>query len=111
MFSRQFAILKCSRLYICSMISSSILIENISVESNWLKRTVKIELYVSSSLINPAQAQLLLINDGQNLEEMGFESVLQQYSRNDLICAGIYAGAERKTEYGIAGHPDYKGRG
>ena len=90
---------------------SSILIENISVESKWLKRAVKIELYISSALTNPAEAELLLINDGQNMEEMGFESLLQQFSPPNLICAAIHAGTDRKLEYGVAGHPDYKSRG
>jgi enterochelin esterase-like enzyme len=90
---------------------SSILIEKISVESRWLKRKVNIELYIPSAFTNPADAELLLINDGQNMQEMGFESVLQQFSPHNLICAAIHAGPDRKSEYGIAGHPDYRSRG
>jgi len=28
-----------------------------------------------------------------------------------LCCVGIHCGAERKREYGVAGVPDYRGRG
>jgi len=58
---------------------------------------------------------LLLINDGQDLEQVGLAGILDElYERaliRPLICVGIYAGSDRKMEYGAAGVPDYQGRG
>jgi enterochelin esterase-like enzyme len=59
---------------------------------------------------------LLLINDGQDMEKMGFDAILEQaYTGKDaispLLCAAIHCGPERKMEYGVAGVPDYNGRG
>jgi len=58
---------------------------------------------------------LLLINDGQDMEKMGFRRILEElYGQNAIkpvVFAAIHAGKERKMEYGIAGYPDYKGRG
>lgn len=58
---------------------------------------------------------LLLINDGQDLERMGFRIILDQLYREKairpVVCAAIHAGKDRKMEYGTAGFPDYKGRG
>jgi len=58
---------------------------------------------------------LLLINDGQDMEKMGFRRILEELYKEKaikpVVFAAIHAGKERKMEYGIAGHPDYKGRG
>lgn len=59
---------------------------------------------------------LLLINDGQDMEKMGFESIIEKlYAADDsiepLLCVAIHCGIDRKMEYGVAGMPDYKGRG
>lgn len=92
-----------------------ILIENSTIDSEFLHREVKIDFYFPS-LINQTEAvKLLLINDGQLMEEMRFETILEQfYSVNKtipILCAAIHAGKERKSEYGIASQPDHKGRG
>ncbi|HYM93432.1 MAG TPA: alpha/beta hydrolase-fold protein [Chitinophagaceae bacterium] len=90
-------------------------VENTSVPSQFLQRNVKIDFFVPKRLTEPYPMNLLLINDGQNLEDLGLADILEQlYAQNmiePLICAGIHAGEERKMEYGIAGHPDYLGRG
>lgn len=92
-----------------------ILLENAVIESVWLQREVKIDFYLPRNVAEPSQMSLLLINDGQNMEEMGFEQILSQlYSTqaiSPLLCAAIHAGEERKMEYGIAATPDYLGRG
>jgi len=58
---------------------------------------------------------LLLINDGQDMERMGFRHILDRLYRENaikpVVFAAIHAGKERKMEYGTAGLPDYKGRG
>jgi enterochelin esterase-like enzyme len=109
---------------------SATLLETIKIDSKYLDRAVRIDLYrlpqdpSGQSMLredgtpasgpggNPA---LLLINDGQDLERLGLAAILDElYGRghiNPLFCVGIHAGADRKMEYGTAGVPDYQGRG
>ena len=58
---------------------------------------------------------LLLINDGQDLPKMPFDKILDELLAENkiepVLCIGIYCGADRKMEYGVANQPDYKGRG
>jgi len=68
------------------------------------------------NVADPSQMSLLLINDGQDLVKMDFASILEGLYSGDepiepLLCVGIHCGPDRKMEYGVAGHPDYKGRG
>jgi len=78
-----------------------------------LNREVRIDLYVPPASDFPPA--LLLINDGQNLEEMGLLAILSDLYGRDLIqpllAVGIHAGELRKREYGIRAEPDYLGRG
>jgi enterochelin esterase-like enzyme len=94
---------------------SGILAENIGIESTHLKRKVEISLYIPPTVTNFSLAHLLLINDGQNMEELGLGAILKGLSQDGeikpLICAAISAGMDRKMEYGVAGIPDFKGRG
>lgn len=94
---------------------SGILVENFSLESEFLQRKVKIDVYLPRNVAEPSQMSLLLINDGQNMEELQLESILEQlYTQQaiePLLCVAIHAGNERKMEYGIASQPDYYGRG
>lgn len=95
---------------------SGILVDDFSIESDHLDREVKVDFYLPRNVADPSQMSLLLINDGQDLVKMGFESILTDlYSADQpispVLCVGIHCGPERKMEYGVAGHPDYKGRG
>lgn len=94
---------------------SGILVENKVLTSEWLQRDVKIDCFLPCNVANPSQLNLLLINDGQNMEEMGLEAILADlYADNSiepLLCVAIHAGEERKMEYGIATQADYLGRG
>jgi enterochelin esterase-like enzyme len=94
---------------------SGILMENIVLRSDWLQRDVKVDFFLPCNVTDPSQLNLLLINDGQNMEELGLESILEQlYSDNKLeplLCVAIHAGEERKMEYGVAAQADYLGRG
>ncbi len=87
--------------------------ENTTLLSPALDREIIVDVYLPKEVENPASLSLLLINDGQNMEEMGWESLLQKLAGSicPLLCVAIHAGKERKMEYGIAGHPDYLGRG
>lgn len=89
--------------------------ETILLPSAFLQREVTIDLYESSFPGNSPELYLLLINDGQNLEEMGLSRLLEELSTNQkikpLLCVGIHAGTERRMEYGVAAQTDYLGRG
>lgn len=92
-----------------------ILVEKTTLDSVRLQREVTVEFFLPKNVEDPSSMRLLLINDGQNMEEMQFEKILAElYNENairPLFCAAIYAGTERKMEYGIASQPDYLGRG
>lgn len=89
-------------------------VEEISLDSRWLSRPVKTDLYFPPAGMAD-RPSLLLVNDGQDFEKMGFTAILENlYAENELkplLCAGIHCGAERKMEYGVPGIPDFKGRG
>jgi enterochelin esterase-like enzyme len=94
---------------------SGILVENHLLKSVWLQREVRFDCYLPHPVADPSGMSLLLINDGQNMEELGLEAMLEKsYTARaiaPLFCVAIHAGEERKMEYGVAGKPDYLGRG
>jgi enterochelin esterase-like enzyme len=98
-----------------SMNSANILIENIIVHSRFLHRDVKIDFYLPKNIADYSAVNLLLINDGQNMKELGLKTILESlYSKNlieHILCVGIHASHERKMEYGTAIQKDYLGRG
>jgi enterochelin esterase-like enzyme len=89
--------------------------EKVQVPSSYLGREVEINFYLPVNIPDPSQLSLLLINDGQLLEEMHFPEMLAGMTAQGLlkpiVCVGIHAGADRKMEYGVAAQPDYMGRG
>lgn len=95
---------------------SGILVENTSIESTFLGRMVDVDFYLHRSVFDHSESKLLLINDGQDLIKMDFESIFEKlFGAADplepLLCVAIHCGPERKMEYGVAGKPDYKGFG
>lgn len=90
-------------------------VQRLILPSVFLEREVKVDLFMPPPSRDNRQVSLLLINDGQNMEELGLEAILTaSYTRRDispLLCAAIHCGADRKNEYGTASTPDYKGRG
>jgi len=94
--------------------SAGILQESMVLESAALGRMVTIDLYWPDG-IRPEEMGLLLINDGQDLEKLGFRETLEDLTGRGrllpLLCVGIHAGPDRKMEYGTAVEADYKGRG
>ena len=94
---------------------SKIIVEQKAIASKYLKRYVIIDLYLPKNVIEPGGLSLLLLNDGQNLDEMPFSSMLNQLLDSNqidpLLCVGIHAGKDRKNEYGTAKILDYEGRG
>ncbi|MBA2500410.1 MAG: esterase [Chitinophagaceae bacterium] len=83
--------------------------------STFLKRNVLIHVFLPKDYPGIKNMPLLLINDGQNMEEVGLEKILhglfQTKEINPICCVAIEAGADRKREYGVAGVPDYLGFG
>ncbi len=94
---------------------SGVLLESTKIRSTNLERDVVIDFYLPKNVENPNDIHLLLINDGQNMEELGLEPLLDSlYAENaikPLLCAAIHAGVDRKVEYGTVCSVDYKGRG
>lgn len=84
------------------------------IESAFLNRTVTVDFYIPNN-IDAANLCLLLINDGQDLQQMNFthmlQTLLQQNKIEPLICVGLHASHDRKMEYGTAKVLDYEGRG
>ncbi len=90
-------------------------IETHILSSKFLEREVKVDCYLPAEITNLSFLSLLLINDGQDLRTMQFESILGELLDEHLIeplfCVGIHCSADRKNEYGTAKLLDYKGRG
>nr|WP_276484449.1 alpha/beta hydrolase-fold protein [Paraflavitalea sp. H1-2-19X] len=95
--------------------STGILVETVALPSDLLGRTVTVNLYRTHPATRPEETSLLLVNDGQDLEAMGFDKMLGYLSETSqitpLLVAGIHCGEDRLHEYGMAIGPDYMGRG
>jgi enterochelin esterase-like enzyme len=89
--------------------------ESKEITSVMLGRTVKLDCFLPTAVEAPDAMGLLLINDGQDMEQLGFHAMINElYSTGQvgpLLCVGIYAGEDRKMEYGTANCLDFKGRG
>lgn len=94
---------------------SNIRVEQRTIASTLLKRHVIIDCYLPKNVSSWKDLSLLLINDGQDLEEMHFSSILNQMLEaneiQSVLCVGIYAGRDRRNEYGTAKVLDYQGLG
>jgi enterochelin esterase-like enzyme len=95
--------------------TQNIITETRTIYSEFLQREVIIDTYLPVNIAQPEEMSLLLINDGQDLPKMPFDKILDDLLNENkikpILCAGIYCSADRKMEYGVAGQPDYKGRG
>jgi len=95
--------------------ASGILGENAVIHSQFLRRDVKIDFFIPQSVSAHSQISLLLINDGQNMKELGLKEQLERLYVaniiNPIFCAAIHAGRDRRMEYGTAIQADYLGRG
>jgi enterochelin esterase-like enzyme len=95
---------------------SSILTENATVHSQFLERDVQIDFFLPGNIGHPANASLLLVNDGQNMNELGLVNILENLYTAEggikpIVIAAIHASSSRKIEYGTAIQADYLGRG
>jgi Putative esterase len=93
----------------------ALITEQFKIASAFLQRDVTIDFFLPKKNHLPEQTSLLLINDGQNMAELGLETMLEELIGNGdiepIVCVAIHAGGERKMEYGTAGRSDYKGLG
>ena len=90
-------------------------LKKLQLPSRYLQREVRVDFFMTHSFHEKNEVSLLLINDGQNMEELGLAGILsglyRQNAIHPLLCVGIYCGDDRKNEYGTAFVTDYKGRG
>lgn len=95
--------------------TANILIENRTLLSVFLEREVKIDFFLPKNIADPSSMSLLLINDGQNMNELGLQDILENLYADQLIkpilIAAIHTSSHRKMEYGVASQADYLGRG
>lgn len=94
---------------------SAMCVEQRLIYSDFLERDVIIDVYLPAYQIKENYCDLLLINDGQDLRTMNFNSLLDDINTSGSIdlpmCVGIHCGANRMQEYGTICRADYKGRG
>jgi enterochelin esterase-like enzyme len=98
------------------MVNKAIIpVESTSLISVFLDREVTVDFFMPLDNSSPDSTSLLLINDGQNMGELGLATILTElYSQQriaPLCCVAIHCGEDRKNEYGTANTPDFKGRG
>src|ERR1700712_5466518 len=89
--------------------------DDLTIVSAVLNRTVTISCFLPRNTGDTRQLDLLLINDGQNMNELGLAAMLDDLIAADeiepLVCVAIHTGADRKAEYGTGRCADYMGRG
>jgi len=94
---------------------SNILVEQKAIASQFLKRYVIIDVFLPKNIASRSSLSLLVLNDGQNLDEMPFAPMLNSLCESDqispLLCVGVYCKKDRIDEYGTADTLDYAGRG
>ena len=86
-----------------------------ALPSTYLKREVELEIFLPDNLMGNETLNLLLFNDGQDAEEMRFQEILSELYAKGKIAAlalvAVKASVDRVEEYGVAGMPDFMGRG
>jgi enterochelin esterase-like enzyme len=92
-----------------------VMVEKIELQSEYLQRTVRIDFYQPEKADLSSAFDLLLVNDGQDLVTMNFESMFTslftQKKLRPVLVAAIHCSEDRKNEYGMSAGPDYKGWG
>ncbi|MGO4876226.1 alpha/beta hydrolase [Pedobacter psychrotolerans] len=98
-----------------AILSIKVNVNHFKIPSAYLAHEVEIDMYVPEGILGNEKIELLLINDGQDVARMDFAQILEDahHSKRNhrLIVVAIKASADRLMEYGVAGKPDFKGRG
>src|SRR6202012_3301244 len=88
---------------------------NITIKSEVLKRDVECTLLIPDDNEITEPLNLLLLNDGQELPNLGFKETLEDLINSNrikpVLAVGIHANEDRLQEYGTANKPDFKKRG
>jgi len=88
---------------------------NITLKSDVLKRDVTCTLLMPEDNEITEPLNLLLLNDGQEIESLQLKDTLEDLLNANrikpVLVVAIHAGPERLQEYGTAGKPDFKKRG
>jgi enterochelin esterase-like enzyme len=96
-------------------VSTGLMIETIELPSEALQRSVTINFYGPAISTDANYHSLLLLNDGQDIEAMGFDKMLSYLLQTEtitpMLCVGIHCSDDRLQEYGMISSPDFKGRG
>lgn len=94
---------------------SNILVEQKTIASHCLKRHVIVDVYLPKFLASTSSLSLLILNDGQNLEEMPFapllNGLLQSNQIAPVLCVGVHCNKDRIDEYATSDTLDFAGRG
>ncbi len=94
---------------------SNILVEQKALASHYLNRYVIVDIYLPRIYASRSNLSLLVINDGQNLDEMPFapmvNGLLASGQIEPLLCVGLHCNKERIDEYATAARTDFAGRG
>jgi enterochelin esterase-like enzyme len=96
-------------------IEMTVIEDRLTINSALLKREVICDVLMPEDVEASQPLNLLLLNDGQEIESLKIKQTLQSlYDNNSispLVIVAIYAGEERLQEYGVANRPDFKNRG
>lgn len=96
-------------------VEMTIVEESLLIDSEILKREVTITLLIPGEYNFAEPLSLLLLNDGQDADNLLLSKTLQNlYHSNKIkpvVIAAIHAGDDRLQEYGVAANPDFKDRG
>lgn len=86
-----------------------------TLESVYLKREVEFEIFFPVEVSDQEELNLLLLNDGQDADGLLLAHTLNNLYKDQkigpVVAVAIKASPLRLQEYGIAGIPDFKGRG
>lgn len=89
--------------------------KNIIINSALLNSEVTCTLLMPDEHEVTEPLSLLLLNDGQELDNLDIKATLEQlYNTNRIkpvLVAALHASDDRLQEYGVAGKPDFKKRG
>jgi enterochelin esterase-like enzyme len=84
------------------------------IYSRHLQRHVKLTIVNTPMPDDKSEMNLLLLNDGQEINKLRVQEIIDSLYRKKLIqpllVVGIHAG-DRMKEYGVADQPDYENRG
>ncbi|MDX2047439.1 MAG: alpha/beta hydrolase-fold protein [Chitinophagaceae bacterium] len=82
--------------------------------SRHLQRKVKLTIINTPVPADKSELNLLIFNDGNEIHKLRLKEILDSLYKKKLItpvvAVAIHAG-DRMQEYGVAGKPDYEGRG